>query len=87
MLINDNQSKYGATLMKSLDNQSPEISSSAIHFMPLENPNFEWRLRIDLRAGIDMPLNSLTPYKMPSIYAEIAWSPSLYYNEIDPYTK
>jgi hypothetical protein len=55
--------------------------------MPIENPNFEWRVRVDLRAGIDMPLNSLSPHKMPSIYAEIAWSGSLYYEDIDPITK
>jgi hypothetical protein len=55
--------------------------------MPLENPNFEWRIRVDVRAGIDMPLNSLNPHKMPSIYAEVAWSPSLYYESLDPYTK
>jgi hypothetical protein len=55
--------------------------------MPVENPNFEWRIRIDLRAGIDMPLNSINPHKMPSIYAETSWSESLYYESVDPYTK
>lgn len=87
VLVEDPSSKYGATLMENLDNKKPEISSSAIQYMALENPNFEWRVRIDLRAGIDMPLNSLKPHKMPSIYAEVAWSPALYYDSIDPYTK
>ena len=54
--------------------------------MPVENPNFEWRVRVDLRAGIDMPLNSLKPHKMPSIYAEVAWSETLYYESVDAYT-
>ena len=45
--------------MKSLDNKRPEISGSAIQYMPIENPNFEWRIRVDLRAGVDMPFNSL----------------------------
>lgn len=30
LLVTDNQSKYGDTLMKSLDNKRPEIASSAI---------------------------------------------------------
>jgi len=55
--------------------------------MPIEDPNFEWRLRIDLRAGIDMPLNSMSPHKLPSIYAEICWSEALRYESIDPCTK
>lgn len=55
--------------------------------MPIENANFEWRIRVDLRAGIDMPMNSLSPHKMPSIYAEIAWSPGIYYESVEPYTR
>lgn len=55
--------------------------------MPIENPNYEWRIRVDLRAGIDMPLNSLSPHKMPSIYCELGWSPSLNPGQISPYTK
>lgn len=73
--------------MESLDNKRPDISSSSIQYMPLENPNYEWRIRVDLRAGIDMPLNSLNPHKMPSIFSEVAWSESLYYDSVDPYTK
>jgi hypothetical protein len=86
-MIQDNQSKYGNSLMQNLDNKRPELSTSAIQYMPLENPNFEWRIRVDVRAGIDMPLNSLNPHKMPSIYAEVVWSPSLYYESMDPYTR
>lgn len=73
--------------MKELDNKTPEFTSSTVQYMPLENPNFEWRVRVDLRAGIDMPLNSMSPHKMPSIYAELAWSESLYYKDVDSYTK
>jgi hypothetical protein len=55
--------------------------------MPIENPNFEWRVTVHLRCGIDMPLNSITPHKMPSIYCEVAWSPSMYYESVEEYTK
>ena len=58
VLVPDSQEKYGHTLMKSLDNKRPEVSSSAIQYMPVEPPNFEWRIRVDLRAAIDMPMNS-----------------------------
>ncbi len=54
--------------------------------MPIENPNYEWRIRVDMRCGIDMPLNSMNPYKMPSIYTEIAWSEALYYETLDPFS-
>lgn len=87
MLINDSNSKYGATLMQSLDNAKPILSTSSIQHMPIENPNFEWRVRVDIRAGIDMPLNSMNPHKMPSIFAEVAWSETLYYESMEPLTR
>ena len=55
--------------------------------MPIENPNYEWRIRVDLKSGIDMPLNSLSPHKMPSIYCEIVWSETMYYESINTLTK
>jgi hypothetical protein len=55
--------------------------------MPIENPNYEWRVRVDVRAGIDMPLNSITPHKMPSIYTEVSWSPSLYLDTIEEHSR
>lgn len=86
-LISDLTSKYGDILLSQMDNKKPILSTSSIQHMPIENPNFEWRVRVDIRAGIDMPLNSVTPHKMPSIFAEVAWSESLYYQSVDPYTK
>lgn len=62
------------------------ISTSSIQYMPVEYPNFEWRIRIDIRSGTDMPLNSMTPHKMPSIYAEICWSEGVQYESVDPLT-
>lgn len=74
LLVNDFTSRYGDTLLKQMDNKEPVLTTSSIQYMPVENPNFEWRVRVDIRAGIDMPLNSLSPHKMPSIYAEVCWS-------------
>ena len=52
--------------------------------MPVENPNFDWRVRVDIRSGVDMPMNSNTPHKMPSCYVELTWSDQIYYETIDP---
>jgi hypothetical protein len=55
--------------------------------MPQEDSNYEWRVRIDFRAGIDMPLNPYKPSQMPSVYFEVAWSESIYYETILKDTK
>lgn len=34
-----------------------------------------------------MPLNPLKPHRLPSMYFEIAWSESIYYESILPETK
>jgi len=68
---------YGDTVLKQMDNRVPEkiqMSTSSVQYMPSENPNFEWRIRADIRSGVDMPLNSTTPHKMPSCYVELTWS-------------
>ena len=55
--------------------------------MPKEDPNFEWRIVCDIRCGLDMPLNSFKPSKMPSMYVEIAWSEGLLPESIVPQTR
>jgi hypothetical protein len=52
--------KYGATLAESTKgNQlsSSEVLSQTVNYMPHEDPNYEWRIRVDIRSGVDMPLN------------------------------
>jgi hypothetical protein len=44
-------------------------------------------VRIDLRQGVDMPINPLKPNKMPSMYFEVAWSEGLHESSIVPETK
>jgi len=53
---------------------------------PLEDPNYEWKVRIDLRCGVDMPLNPMKPHQMPSMICEFAWSDSVYPDSIVPET-
>ena len=52
----------------------PIEASSMVHHMPLEEPKYLWRLRIDLRWWIDAPMNTVTATKLPSWYAEFGWS-------------
>ena len=64
----------------------PKRSSGEIHLLPPEDMNFKWRIRSDIRAAIDFPLNRTTEGGLPSCYVEIGWS--LYeQTEPDEYTK
>ena len=64
----------------------PKKSFGEIHLLPPEDSNFKWRIRADIRAAIDFPLNRVTPGGLPSWYVEIGWS--LYeQTEPDEYTK
>ena len=38
----------------------PKKALSQVHLLPAEEPNFKWRIRIDLRAALDAPLNRTT---------------------------
>lgn len=40
--------------------------------MPPEEPNFKWRMRVDLRCALDVPQSN--PDVLPSCYAEVGWS-------------
>ena len=40
--------------------------------MPLEEPQFKWRIRVDIRQAIDVPYSS--PGILPSMYVELGWS-------------
>ena len=35
---------------------------------------FVWRLRIDVRSAVNLPLNQTTENKMPSAYVEVGWT-------------
>lgn len=52
----------------------PIEATSMVHHMPLEQENYIWRIRIDLRCCIDAPMNNATATKLPSCYAEFGWS-------------
>ena len=71
-IVGDYMSKF-----ESVDGQNltgPKKSVSEVHLLPAEEPNFKWRLRVDLRACLDFPLNRSAPGGLPSAYCELGWS-------------
>ena len=80
----DYMTKYGA--FEGTNLTAPKKATSGVHMLPPEDPSFKWRVRVDLRAAIDAPLNRTPPGGLPSCYCEFGWS--LYENtEPDEYTR
>jgi hypothetical protein len=52
----------------------PKKSTSEVHLLPPEEPLFKWRVRVDLRAALDFPLNRTSSGGLPSAYCELGWS-------------
>jgi hypothetical protein len=44
----------------------PKKAQSQVHLLPTEDPGFRWRVRVNLRAALDLPLNE--PEGLPSCY-------------------
>lgn len=64
----------------------PKKATSSVHLLPAEEPNFKWRIWVDLRAALDFPLNWASSGGLPASYCELGWS--LYeQTEPDEYTK
>ena len=53
------------------------------HPLPVSDPfmDFIWRLRVDIRSAVDLPLNRNTPTGLPSSYVELGW---VLYNDAVP---
>ena len=65
---------YMSETQTSFDGQNltgPKKAKSQIHPLPLEHPDFKWRLRCDLRQGLNIP--SDRPDGQPSAYVEMGW--------------
>ena len=50
----------------------PRKAKSQVHPLPLEDPNFKWRVRCDLRQAINVP--QAQPNVLPCIFVELGWS-------------
>lgn len=55
-------SKYGTTAAETIMNEKQlnqyTLPGQEILYSPVEDPNYEWRLRVDIRSGTNMPFNS-----------------------------
>ena len=52
----------------------PKKATGVMHVLPAEDPNFKWRMRIDVHAGENMPLNDQVAQGLPSTFVEFGWS-------------
>jgi len=50
----------------------PRKSPSQVHPLPVEQPYFKWRVRVDLRQIINLPMSG--PETAPSTFVELGWS-------------
>ena len=50
----------------------PRKAQSQVHALPVEEPQFKWRIRADLRQAIDVP--QISSDILPSMYVELGWS-------------
>ena len=66
-LVGDYMTKFEFFDGKNLT--GPKKAQSQVHLMPAEEPNFKWRMRVDLRCALDAPMNQTSPDGMPSCYA------------------
>lgn len=52
----------------------PKRSHGEIHVLPAESLNYKWRLRIDAKAAMDLPVNNQIQQGLPSPYLIFGWS-------------
>jgi hypothetical protein len=86
----DPSQSYGQTAADAIRNKQPladGFKAKSVTYVPFEDTNYEWRVRIDVRSGIDMPFNSHKPHRLPSMQVEVAWSESIYYETVNPFTR
>ena len=56
----------------------PRRALSKVHPLPQEKPAFKWRMRADLRQGMNIPMSGADV--QPATYIELGWS--LYENTL-----
>ena len=52
----------------------PKKATGEMHVLPPEDPNFKWRVRVDVRAAENIPLNDVVAQGLPSTFLEFGWS-------------
>lgn len=52
----------------------PKKATGEMHVLPAERSDFAWRIRADVRAGVNMPLNDVVQQGLPSCFLDFGWS-------------
>ena len=53
---------------------APKKAVGLLRQLPAERADFTWRMRCDVRAGSNMPLNDVVHQGLPSCFMEFGWS-------------
>jgi hypothetical protein len=58
------------------DDLQEQANNDAQHILPEMDitRNFVWRLRMDVRSAVNLPMNRTTESKLPSPYIELGWT-------------
>jgi hypothetical protein len=63
------------------EDQAPEAEhytkfdlEDIFHQLPSTDPSIDWRIKVDVRCGVDMPLNHNTKTGKPSCNVELGWT-------------
>jgi hypothetical protein len=59
-----------------ISDEKPLEQDEIFHTLPASDPfmSFTWRLRVDIRACMDMPLHRETTSGLPRGFVELGWS-------------
>jgi len=71
-LVGDYLSKFDSVAEGQVG--APKKAVGEVRQLPAERPDFSWRVRCDVRAGTNMPLNDLINQGLPSCFMEFGWS-------------
>lgn len=54
----------------------PLEKDDIFHELPRADPffDFAWRIKIDIKAGVDLPLNRVNPSGLPTSFVECGWT-------------
>ena len=48
--------------------------SDIFHQLPNSDPTIDWRVKCDIRCGVDLPLNRNTKTGLPTCFVELGWT-------------
>jgi hypothetical protein len=57
--------------MTNMDDVKPLEKEDIFHELPRADPftEFKWRVRVDIRSGVNLPMNRVNPSGLPTTFA------------------